>query len=99
MPSDTELDRAIAIVEGAGLTIVTPRDSKDEQLRSLWDNAMKTLRMARDVAEDGGKLTVRHSAWLNPSADVVGLLRSNAVRLIDDILTDVVIVLEKRDAA
>lgn len=95
----TELEEAIAIVEGAGLTVVTPRDDKDVQLRRLWDSAMKTLRMARDVADSGGKLTVEHGTWLSERADVVALLRSAAVRHIDTILADVIVVKADRHAA
>lgn len=95
----TELDRAIALCEENGLTVVTPRDDKDVQLRQLWDNAMKTLRMARDVAESGGKLTVEHGTWLSERADVVALLRSAAVHHIDTILADVIVVKADRHAA
>lgn len=95
----TELDRAIALCEENGLTVVMPRDSADEQLRSFWDNILKQLRMASDIARRGAKLTVNHGAWLNQNADAVALLRSAAIHHVDLILKDAVVVREKRDAA
>lgn len=95
----SELDKAIALCESAGLTIVRPRDTPDEQLRLLWDDVVKTLRIAEDIAASGAKLTVRHGAWLNPHADAVKLLRDGVVRKIDTLLGNAVVVREQADAA
>lgn len=85
------IEEQIAQLERAGYRVVTPRDSKDDQLRELWDHIQRLLRMAKDIAEDGGRLTVRHPGWLNKNACAAKLLRDGAVRSIDTIFQNAVV--------
>lgn len=92
------LDDAIAACEAAGLTVVRPRDNPDEQLRQIWSDIMKQLRMAADIAEDGARLKVTHPAFLSPSADALKLLKSSVAGYIDAILINAVVEREPADA-
>lgn len=91
-------DDMIAELERLGYRVVTARDDPDTRLRELWDDIQRRLRMARDIAEFGGKLTVRHPAWLNARADAARLLRDNAVDAIRAIFENAVVVREKEMA-
>lgn len=95
------IEEQIADLVAEGYIVVRRRDSKDDQLRDLWSSIQKQLRMARDIAEDGGKLVVHHPAWLNQKADAAHLLRHNAMVAIDVIFANVVVerTEERADAA
>lgn len=89
----------IAELERLGYRVVTARDDRNARLRELWDDIQKRLRMAKDIAEDGGRLVVKHPAWLGARADAARLLRDNAVSAIDIIFENAVVVLEEQHAA
>lgn len=92
-------DSIVATLERAGYRVIRDRDTPDERLRELWDDAIKRLRMAEDIASEGARLHVNHPAYLPPKADVVGLLRSALVGKIDTILKRAVVVREEQDAS
>lgn len=95
--SDTTED-LIAALEAQGYRVIRDRDTPDEQLRIMWQSALKTLRMAEDIARDGARLRINHPAYFSPSADPVALLRSAIVGKVDAILGNAVVVREHADA-
>lgn len=90
-----DLDEAIAQVEAAGLTVVIPRSSPDDQLTDMWLDILKRLRMASDIAKDGGRLRLNHPSWIGATADIAELDHAAAVRMLNAIFANAVV--ERRD--
>lgn len=95
----TTLDDAIAEVERAGMTVVRPRGSKDEQLASYWNSMLVALNVAEDLAETGGRLHVPRPTWLSERSCPIELTRAAVLRKISTILATAVVTGGARDAA
>ena len=93
MPDD--LEAAIAVCEAHDYAVVKRRDDPSEQLKQLMDQVYKLLRMAEDIAADGGRLPLKHQSCFSPNADMIAFTRAMFLGKIDAVLANARVEMEE----
>lgn len=98
MPTPTEIDNAICLLEREGYGVVRARNN-DEALNNMWQQVHALLRMMTDLVDGGARLTLIHPAYFAETCDYKLLTRSAIVGRLDHVLDTAVVHREPRDAA